>query len=379
MSGIYLHVPFCKQRCTYCDFHFSTRYESYRKELIAAMNLEIQLRKDEITDEIQTIYLGGGTPSLLNEEELFGLMQTIQDHFTVAKDVEVTLEANPEDISDENLRQWKKNGINRLSIGIQSFRENDIRWMNRGHHPNQSIDAVMRAKKQGFSNITVDLIYGLPQLSLEEWKAHLQQVIDLEINHISAYCLTVEPKTALHHQVSKGKILTPDDESQSVQFEFMQDFLAANGFEQYEISNFAKNQAYSKHNSSYWKGTPYIGIGPSAHSFDGSSRRWNVANNTLYYKNVGKNDTWFESELLSLNDRWNELFLTGLRTKWGVSKSQIETLGGFYSFEKQLISHLITNGEMLESETNFVLTVSGKLRADGIAQDFFRLADDDME
>jgi len=373
MAGIYLHVPFCKQRCTYCDFHFSTRFEGYRKELIAAMNLEIQLRKDEITDEIQTIYLGGGTPSLLTADELEGLMRTINTQFSVSNEAEITLEANPEDISEENLIQWKKNGINRLSIGIQSFRENDIRWMNRGHHPNESIDAVILAKKQGFSTITIDLIYGLPQLSLEEWKTHLQQVIDLEINHISAYCLTIEPKTVLRHQVSKGKISTPDNESQSVQFEFMQDFLALNGFEQYEISNFAKNQAYSKHNSSYWNGTPYIGIGPSAHSFDRASRRWNVANNTLYYKNVGKNDTWFESEILSLKDRWNELFLTGLRTKWGVSKSQIEALGGFSSFEKQLISHLITDGEMLENETNYVLTVSGKLRADGIAQDFFRV------
>ena len=373
MAGIYLHVPFCKQRCTYCDFHFSTRFEGYRAELIEAIKREIQLRKDELSEEIQTIYFGGGTPSLLMEKELSEILETIFSNYSVHANTEITLEANPEDIHLETLQFWKKNGINRLSIGVQSFRETDIAWMNRGHHPNESLAAVRLAQELGFENITVDLIYGLPELSLAEWKSHLEQVVDLNIQHISAYCLTVEPKTALNHQVKIGKIKTPDEEQQSQQFEYMLSFLESKGFEQYEISNFARNQNYSQHNSSYWKGVKYIGIGPSAHSFNGKARRWNIANNTVYYKNVGKNDEWFDTEILSPNDRWNELFLTGLRTKWGVSKIQLLALGGFTSNEENALEQFKHDLLVTETEKAILLTPKGKLQADGIAQAFFRV------
>lgn len=373
MAGIYLHIPFCKQRCTYCDFHFSTNFGSYRKELIAALCRELELRKAEIQTEIQTIYFGGGTPSLLENEELSLILATIRANYSISETLELSLEANPEDVSEEKLSHWKKEGINRLSIGLQSFKESDMQWMNRAHLASDGEKAVRLAQQFGFENITVDLIYGLPQLTQAEWKNHLELVTSLGISHISAYCLTVEPKTALHHQVKHNQLVTPDEETQSEQFEFMVEFLKAKGFEQYEISNFAKNEQYSKHNSAYWQGVHYIGIGPSAHSFNGKQRRWNISNNSVYYKNVGVNSSWFVIEELSENEQWNELFLTGLRTKWGVSKKAIDGLNSFSKAEKDLLQHYITDGSMIETATNFILTDAGKLRADGIASSFFRV------
>lgn len=373
MAGIYLHIPFCKQRCTYCDFHFSTNFGSYRKELIAALCREIELRKAEIQTEVQTIYFGGGTPSLLENEELSLILATIREHYFVSETAEISLEANPEDVCEEKLTHWKKEGINRLSIGLQSFKESDMQWMNRAHLASDGERSVRLAQELGFENITVDLIYGLPQLSNEEWKKHLQAVVNLGISHISAYCLTVEPKTALHHQVKHNQLVTADEDTQSEQFETMVAYLKSQRFEQYEISNFAKNECYSKHNSSYWKNVHYLGIGPSAHSFNGQQRRWNISNNSVYYKNVGVNETWFTIESLSENEQWNDLFLTGLRTKWGVSKITIEDLNSFSKAEFNLLANYIAEGLMIESSTNFVLTDAGKIRADGIASSFFRV------
>jgi oxygen-independent coproporphyrinogen-3 oxidase len=373
MAGIYLHIPFCKQRCTYCDFHFSTNFGSYRKELIAALCREIELRKVEIQTEVQTIYFGGGTPSLLENEELSLILATIRENYIVSETAEISLEANPEDVCEEKLAHWKKEGINRLSIGLQSFKESDMKWMNRAHLASDGEKSVRLAQKLGFENITVDLIYGLPQLTKEEWKKHLELVTSLGISHISAYCLTVEPKTALHHQVKHNQLVTADEETQSEQFEMMVDFLKTKGFEQYEISNFAKNEKYSKHNSAYWQGVHYIGIGPSAHSFNGKQRRWNISNNTVYYKNVGVNNSWFTIENLSEKEQWNELFLTGLRTKWGVSKMAIKDLNSFSEAEFKLLNNYISDGLMIESTSSFILSDSGKIRADGIASSFFRV------
>ena len=374
MAGIYVHIPFCKKRCSYCDFHFSTTFSKYRQDLISAICLELVLRKDELKSEfIETIYFGGGTPSLLTKEELASIMSTIREHYQLTDTQEITFEVNPEDAHEANLLTWKKLGINRLSIGLQSFQESDLSWMNRSHTLKQGTDAVRLSQKLGFTNLSIDLIYGLPGLSNEQWMEHLNRAMSLNVQHISSYCLTIEPKTALNDFVAKGKLIRPTEDQQSEQFELLVSTLAHAGFEQYEISNFAKDQKYAKHNSAYWNFSPYLGVGPSAHSFDGQQRRWNVANNTNYYQRVGKNQDWFEVEKLTESEKWNEYFLTGLRTKWGILKKNIQEMGGMNSSELPLMDTYLKNEWILEADASFVLTEKGKLQADGIASSFFRV------
>jgi oxygen-independent coproporphyrinogen-3 oxidase len=373
VAGIYVHIPFCRKRCTYCDFHFSTTFSRYRDDLISAIVREVELRKNEILEPIETIYFGGGTPSILSEKEINELVDVVNNSFEISKQVEFTFEVNPEDVTRENAQIWKQAGINRISIGIQSFKESDLKWMNRAHELHQSFEAVDILKKNGFSNISADLIYGLPELNLKEWEQHLQQVIDLDVQHISAYCLTVEKQTALNHFVRTGKLKTPSEELQSGQFNLMLRFLSKKGFNQYEISNFSKPGFDSKHNTSYWLNKPYLGVGPSAHSFEGNKRRWNVSNNTKYYKSVGKNSDWFEEEILSETDQWNELFLTGLRTCWGVSKDNISQLGELKSAEQDTLKKLIQSGDLIETTEALILSEKGRLKADGIAVMFFRV------
>jgi oxygen-independent coproporphyrinogen-3 oxidase len=374
MAGIYVHIPFCKKRCSYCDFHFSTTFSGYREKLIEAICSELVIRKSELHDTlVETVYFGGGTPSLLTKEELTFIMSTIRAHFHLADTPEITFEVNPDDATKENLIAWKALGINRLSIGLQSFQEADLMWMNRSHSIQQGEMAVSLAQAQGFDNISIDLIYGLPELSNEQWVAHLNKALSLNVQHISSYCLTIEPKTALNDFVAKGKLIRPTEDQQSEQFELLVDTLADAGFEQYEISNFAKDQKYAKHNSAYWNFSPYIGVGPSAHSFNGHQRRWNVANNTKYYQHVGKNQDWFELENLSESEKWNEYFLTGLRTKWGILKKNIQEMGGMSSSELTLMDTYLKDEWMFDMDASFVLTEKGKLQADGIASSFFRL------
>ena len=373
MAGIYIHIPFCRKRCSYCDFHFSTTFSYYRSELIAAIILEVNLRKNEIEESIETIYFGGGTPSLLTESELTSILKSIHQSFQISKTVEITIEVNPEDVTEETVNIWKKAGINRLSIGLQSFKESDLKWMNRAHDLNQGFEAIERLKNAGFENVSVDLIYGLPGLSNEEWQHHLEQVIALKTQHISAYCLTVEKRTALNHLVNKRRLIPPTEDVQSEQFNLMLRFLSKNGFQQYEISNFSKPNFESKHNTSYWLNKPYLGLGPSAHSYNGKSRRWNVSNNTKYYKSVGKNEDWFETEILTENEQWNELFLTGLRTIWGVSKLQLASIGTLNVSEQKTLFEHIQCHDLIETENAFVLTEKGRLKADGIAASFFRV------
>ena len=373
MAGIYIHIPFCRKRCSYCDFHFSTSFSNYRGDLIAAIICEIELRRGEINESLETIYFGGGTPSLLTEDELSSILKTIRQSFLLNEAVEITLEVNPEDVTMETTTFWDKLGINRISIGLQSFKDTDLKWMNRAHDSIQGFQAIELLKKQGFENVSVDLIYGLPDLNLNDWECHLRRVIDLDVQHISAYCLTVEKQTALNHFVKIGKVKTPNEDVQSEQFDLMLRFLKQKGFLQYEISNFAKTGFESKHNSSYWKNKSYLGVGPSAHSFDGQTRRWNVSNNTNYYKNVGKNDSWFETEILTENDQWNELFLTGLRTIWGVSKSVLRKRGKLTESERNIIELLKENGDLIETDKSFILTEKGRLKADGIAASLFRI------
>ena len=374
MAGIYVHIPFCKKRCSYCDFHFSTTFSSYREKLISAICLELDLRKSELNGiPVETVYFGGGTPSLLTKDELSDILLAVRGAYQLIADPEITFEVNPDDATEENLIAWKELGINRLSIGLQSFQETDLAWMNRSHSTQQGEEAVRLAQVLGFDNISIDLIYGLPELSNEQWLAHLDRALSLNVQHISSYCLTIEPKTALNDFVAKGKLRRPTEDQQSEQFDLLVSTLGNARFEHYEISNFAKGQKYAKHNSSYWNFTPYVGVGPSAHSFNGHQRRWNLANNTKYYKEVGKNDAWFEVETLSASEKWNEYFLTGLRTKWGILKRSISDLGGFNAAElKQLETYLRTD-LMMENQENYVLTEKGKLQADGIASSFFRL------
>ena len=373
MAGIYLHIPFCKQRCTYCDFHFSTNFEKYRNDLILSMCKELVLRNKEVSEEVDTIYFGGGTPSLLQKKEFTLLLDIIFTNFIVNPEAEITIEVNPDDCSETKLKDWVDLGINRLSIGLQSFKEGDLDWMNRSHNSRQGIDAVKNARSAGFENISIDLMYGLPNLSKEEWLLNLTNAIELKPTHISAYCLTIEPKTAVHSWVLNEKFIPLNEDYQNEQFLDMIDFLSQEGYEQYEISNFAKEGVYAKHNTAYWEGKPYLGVGPSAHSYDKKSRRWNVSNNNTYWKNVGLNDTWYQEEVLSEEDRWNELFLTGLRTKWGVLKEKTIEFGGLKEEENKLIFNYIKDGLIIETNTSWLLSTKGKMQADGIASSLFRL------
>ncbi len=372
MAGIYLHIPFCKQKCTYCDFHFSTSFESYRLEMIEAIAKEIISRKDYLEKEpLNSIYFGGGTPSILTGEELSLLLNSVRSHFEIADNVEITLEANPDDIQLESLKIWKNAGINRLSIGVQSFRKEDLDWMNRAHTVEEGLNCVTLAKEVGFDNLTVDLIYGLPNLSNEEWISHVKKVIDLGVSHVSAYCLTIEERTHLHSLVKSGKIVPANEDQQSEQFNSLVATLKNANFEQYEISNFCLPNCQAVHNTNYWKGTPYLGVGPSAHSFNGKSRSWNISNNSQYIKLINKNEIHFESETLSPTDRFNELLLTGLRASFGVSLEQLSAIIELdQNFHHQL-SSFEKDGLLKLQDNTIILTQKGRLQADRIASDLF--------
>ena len=371
MSGLYLHIPFCRKRCTYCDFHFSTTFENYRSSLISAMCKELSLRAIEQTSPILTIYFGGGTPSILFDNELKQIFDTIHACYQVMPDAEISFEVNPEDINEESLLLWRSFGINRLSIGLQTFSDDDLRWMNRAHQVEDGLKGIRLAKACGFDNISVDLIYGLPGQSLAAWRTSLTAVFNLNIQHLSAYCLTIEPKTALNHLVRKKRIQPASEVLQSEQFLLLLEMAQANGLEQYEISNFSLPGFHSKHNSSYWNFQSYIGVGPSAHSFDGTERRWNIRNNTRYTQLVGKSNEWFETEFLSENECRNEQILLGLRTKWGLdlrSLSEPMTVKESAQIEEfARLNWLIQSGDFI------ILTEQGKLQADGIAAALFRL------
>lgn len=374
MAGIYIHIPFCKQKCSYCDFHFSTTFEVYRQEMIDAICAEIIQRKSYINKEsISSIYFGGGTPSILTETEINQLLSTIRDHFSIEEGIEITLEANPDDIQFEVAKSWFQAGINRLSIGLQSFKQSDLEWMNRAHNMQQSHDAVPIAQSAGFTNLSIDLIYGLPNLTLEEWKNHIDIAIKLGVNHISAYCLTVENKTELHKLVETGKIIPASEDMQSDQFQLLVNRLVEHEFEQYEISNFCAPNHEAKHNSNYWKGINYIGVGPSAHSFNGISRSWNIRNNQLYIKKSKQGAIFWETEILSPQNQLNELLLTGLRTKYGVETKRI------HAFEMDLTQFWLdvetfkSDSLIYQTDTHIYLTETGKLQADRIASDLFQV------
>ena len=382
MSGIYLHIPFCKQACHYCDFHFSTSMKK-KEDMVLALAKELELRKDEFKNEtIETIYFGGGTPSVLTISELRFLIDTVYENYKVAENPEITLEANPDDLNAMSVRAQSRTlfedyiaiGINRLSIGIQSFFEEDLKLMNRAHNANEAKACLAEATKH-FDNISVDLIYGIPGLSHERWQQNIETALSFGIPHISSYALTVEPKTALKKLIQTGKIAEPNDEVAQEQFVILVETLQTNGFIHYELSNFGKPNYFSKNNSSYWLGKKYLGIGPSAHSYNGISRSWNVANNSLYLKSIQENQLPNEVEMLSINDRYNEYIMTGLRTIWGVDLNRIESEFGLktLTYLKKQAQKFLDDGLLVIDDTILKTTIKGKFLTDGIASDLFLL------
>ena len=374
MSGIYIHIPFCKQACNYCDFHFSTSLNN-KANLVASILNEIDIRKNYLTDTtIETIYFGGGTPSLLSEKETHLMLEKLYKVYNVSNSAEITLECNPDDLTTAKLQELKSLNINRLSIGLQSFDEEELQWMNRAHTASESEASVKRAQDKGFENISIDLIYGSKFSNLSNWKTTLNKAIDLDVKHISSYNLTVEEKTKFGHDVSKKKEQVIDDEKSAELFLEMLDRLQKNKFIQYEISNFGKEHFFSKHNSNYWKGTHYMGLGPSAHSFDGASRQWNVANNNIYINKIAATDlTFFEKETLSDENRFNEYILTSLRTMWGVNLEYLQTHFNeeFVKSFKMMVEVFIKNQTIILKDNAYILTTNGKLLADKIASDLF--------
>jgi oxygen-independent coproporphyrinogen III oxidase len=368
LSGIYIHIPFCKQACHYCNFHFATSLR-YKNEMIDALLKETRLRKDYLDGKtVETIYFGGGTPSLLSTDELSTMIKQLEHSFTIAAAPEITLEANPDDINEQKLLDWKKIGINRLSIGIQSFFEEDLQWMNRAHNARQAIDNLQLARKY-FDNITVDLIYGTPQLTNEKWKSNVDTVIDVGIPHISCYALTVEPRTTLQKMIQQHKSENINPDKQSEQFLLLMQWLGDAGYEHYEISNFAKPGWRSRHNSSYWSGKKYLGIGPSAHSFDGATRQWNLANNNLYIQALTEEKIPFEKEELSPVQQLNEYIMTSLRTSEGLKLGQLNANVG--KILRAAGKKYIESKLMILENDSLILTKEGKLLADGIAADLF--------
>lgn len=384
MSGIYIHIPFCKQACHYCDFHFSTSLKK-KDEMVLALAKEIRMRKSEFDNEVlETIYFGGGTPSVLSSDEINFLIEEVYANYSIDENPEITLEANPDDLSTERIIELSKSKINRLSIGIQSFFEDDLQMMNRAHNSCEAKRCLEEATLY-FDNISLDLIYGIPdssqngelaqQMSNEKWKKNIETALSFGIPHISSYALTVEPKTALKKLIQTGKIAEPQDDVASEHFMILVEMLEANDFIHYELSNFGKENYFSKNNSAYWLGKKYIGIGPSAHSYDGTSRSWNIANNSLYLKSIQENKLPNKVEILSLTDRYNEYVMTGLRTIWGVDLTKIET-----EFGKKYLDYILNQAvkfledNLLIIEKNVLRTTKkGKFLTDGIASDLFYL------
>ncbi|MGB5243935.1 MAG: radical SAM family heme chaperone HemW [Lutimonas sp.] len=377
MAGIYLHIPFCKQACHYCDFHFSTSLK-YRTPLLEALAKELVLRKNEVVEEVQTIYFGGGTPSILNSDEIDLLLHTIFENFSVSASAEITLEANPDDLSKEKLMDLSRTKINRLSIGIQSFFDQDLVYMNRAHSAKEAQESL-KYGKQYFDHITIDLIYGVPGLTHERWTQNIRKALDLGISHLSCYALTVEEKTALAGFIQSGKYQPLNEELANEQFQILCEILNREGYVHYEISNFGLPGYFSQHNSAYWKGVSYLGIGPSAHSYDGKKRSWNVSNNVKYIKALQNDTLPSEIEELSLSDKMNEKIMIGLRTIWGISLHEFQDEFGKEKLDLLLknASKYINDEVLLLKPEALMIAEKGKFYVDGIASDLFFINEND--
>ncbi len=373
MAGIYIHIPFCRKACTYCNFFFSVSLKQ-KSNLIDALIKEIELRKDYLAGEyITSIYFGGGTPSLMDASVIRRILDVIEDNFTVVKDAEITLEANPDDLTGSRLHDFAEAFVNRLSIGIQSFSDADLKFMNRTHKASDAIRAVKAAQNSGFSNISIDLIYGTPTMSMEQWKKNLDIAFTLDVPHLSCYCLTVEEKTKLFQLIRDKKIPDVDEQTSSEQFSLLMDRAAENGYEHYEISNFSRDGMYSRHNTSYWKGEKYLGIGPSAHSYNIDSRQWNVSSISTYIDSIEKGIIPSEKEVLTTSQKFNEYVMTTLRTQWGSDLKVISNQFGAAS-EKHFLqkANKYLQEKMIERNENiFRLTREGKFFADRIASELF--------
>ena len=374
MAGIYIHIPFCKQACNYCNFHFTTSLR-HKDDLVAALIKEINITPlfNANNEIIETVYFGGGTPSLLSSDNLKRIFEALHTKFIIAADAEITLEANPDDVKASNLISWKNMGINRLSMGIQSFDEDELRWMNRAHTAAESLQCIDEIRDARFTNFSIDLIYGSPLLTNDKWKRNVDIVFEKEVPHISCYALTVEPKTPLSKLITQHKKENVDSEKQSEQFLLLMQWMRTNGYEHYEISNYALSGMRSKHNSSYWQGKNYYGFGPSAHSFDGNNRRWNIANNNLYIQSLQKDIIPFEEEKLTATQRLNEYIMTSLRTIEGLNIERVENEFGNGNADNIIASSrkFLNSNKLLLQNSHLILTDEGKLFADGIAADLF--------
>ncbi len=371
MAGIYIHIPFCKTRCIYCDFYSTTRSE-LKQRYIAALCRELEMRREYLKGEpVETIYLGGGTPSQLAEEDFRQVFETIEKVYGLENAREITLEANPDDLTDEYAAMLRTLPFNRLSMGIQTFDDATLRLLNRRHNASQAIEAVERCRQAGFRNISIDLIYGLPGETDERWKRDLQQAIDLRVEHISAYHLTYEEGTRIYEMLQAHRIHEVDEESSVRFFSTLIDTLGNAGYEHYEISNFCKPGMYSRHNTSYWKGIPYLGCGPSAHSFDTESREWNISSLEKYISAIEAGGRAFETERLDLVTRYNEYIMTSLRTKWGVSAEEAEQKFGteLWSYCRDMAASHLKSGRLKMHDGHLRLTREGIFVSDGIISD----------
>jgi len=371
MAGIYIHIPFCKKKCYYCNFYKSVSVN--RKEnFLQSLKKEIQQRKEELQgEEIETVYFGGGTPSLLTIEETEDILKTVLENFSVSENAEITFESNPEDLTDSYLKKLSVTPINRLSIGIQSFKDSDLLLMNRRHRSDRAIKAVKDAQNAGFNNISIDLIYGLPKQTMEDWKRNIEIALSLNVQHISSYCLTYSKGTVFYHRLKTGKLIELSDELCFRQFKYLVEILKESGFEQYEISNFSKSGYRSRHNSSYWLRKKYLGFGPSAHSYDFNTRRWNKADLEYYIKNVNENATYWEYEVLDATDRYNDYVITSLRTVWGISEDVLRSDFGekyLFIFKKGIKSYL-RSGKVITNNGNYNLTTDGLFISNMIMED----------
>ena len=373
MSGIYIHIPFCKQACNYCDFHFSTSLKK-KGELVNALCTELVLRKEASKNQIETIYFGGGTPSLLTSEELQQILHTVYDNYKVSANPEITLEANPDDLTHDVIARLADSPINRLSIGIQSFFDQDLKLMNRAHNAHEALHCVQLAKRH-FDNISIDLIYGVPGMDNARWTKNIDLALHLEVPHLSCYALNVEPRTALKKFIDKGLIPPVDEEVARQHYDILLSKTNKAGFENYEFSNFGIPGYHSRNNTAYWEGKSYIGIGPSAHSYNRTTRSWNVAKNTLYIKSITTGKLPSETEVLSKKDQYNEYIMTGLRTAKGVSIEKINREFGneFATYLQRQAAKPIGNGLLFLEDKILRVSDKGKFLSDGIAADLFLL------
>ncbi|CAN5536513.1 radical SAM family heme chaperone HemW [soil metagenome] len=375
MAGIYLHIPFCKQACHYCDFHFSTSLK-HSEDLVKALLAEIKLQEHFLEGEkINTVYFGGGTPSILKIEALEEIFDQLHRYFQIAKDAEITLEANPDDLTAAYLRKLRHTPVNRLSIGVQSFHEADLKAMNRAHNSAQALRCVPEAADLGFENLSIDLIYGIPGSGMQGWQENVKQALQLPVDHLSCYCLTVEAGTALAWQVKKGLTPAVDEDEAASQFEWLLEITETAGIPWYEISNFSKPGRESRHNTAYWNGVPYLGVGPSAHSFNGNIRQWNVKNNPVFIREINKGIIPMEKEILTSLQQFNELILTSLRTRKGLTAESIRKLGGEEAWKelKEQASPLAERGQLIIDSENIRVSTKGMLFADALASSLFKI------